>query len=165
MSQSNLAVQPPDEAHSSQQPVPAGARYRSGSASRSPQAAATVAVPKLGKQKERSPQQQAEIERIRQVDPFVGVARDEELFTQLNDWRDLGTCARIMTADRLGIAKSLIFYLENNIRRKGGLLLTPAPVAYVEIEQNGSPTDLFLLILAFLVNPLGFGSLRQLRPA
>ena len=155
MSQSNLAVQPPDKAHPSQQPAPEAAR--------SPQAAPTATVPKLGKQKERSPQQQAEIEKIRQVDPYIGLARDEELFTQLNHWRDMGSCARVMTADRLGIMKSLMFYTGNNIRRKGGLLLTPALVAYVEIEQHGSPTDLFLLILAFLVNPLDCGSLRQLR--
>ncbi|MBD2069806.1 ATP-binding protein [Leptolyngbya sp. FACHB-671] len=155
MSQSNLAVQPPDEAHPSQQPAP--------QTTQSAQVAVTAAVPKLGKQKERSPQQQAEIQRIREVDPYVGLARDEELFTQLNHWRDIGSCARVMTADRMGIMKSLMFYTGNNIRRKGGLLLTPAPVAYVEIEQHGSPTDLFRLILAFLVNPLDCGALRQLR--
>lgn len=154
MSQSNLAVQPPDEAHSNGKPAPEAARSSQ---------AISATVPKLGNQKERSPQQQADVEKIRQVEPYAGLARDEELYTKLNDWRDLGTCTRITTTDRLGIMKSLLFYAGNNIRRKGGLLLTPAPVAYVEIEQHGSPTDLFLLTLAFLVNPLDYGSLRQLR--
>lgn len=155
MSQSNLAVQPPDETHPSQETPPEVAQAT--------HAGLPVAVPELGKQKKRLPLQQAEIQRIRQISPYVGLARDEELFTCLNHWRDLGICARVTIIDRLGAVKSLLFYTGNYIRRKGGLLLTPAPVAYVEIEQHGSPTDLFLLILAFLVNPLDCGPLRQLR--
>ncbi len=83
--------------------------------------------------------------------------------TLLNQWRETGVCGCVTTMDRLGLAKSLMFYTQNHIKRRGGLLLTPAPLAYIEIEQNGSPTDLFLLILEFLVNPLDCGYLRQLR--
>lgn len=85
------------------------------------------------------------------------------MFTSLNHWRELGICARVTNMDRLGLAKSLRFYTHNYTKRRSGLLVTPAPVAYVEIEQYGSPTDLFLLILEFLVNPLDYGQLRQLR--
>ncbi len=156
MNQSNLAIQPPaEEPHHSQ--------FQSGEIEQSASALPNVSVPKLGKQRERSPEQQAEVERICQIDPYVGLQRDENLFTALNQWRETGTCGCITTMDRLGLAKSLMFYTQSHIKRRGGLLMTPAPLAYIEIEQNGSPTDLFLLILEFLVNPLDCGYLRQLR--
>jgi hypothetical protein len=124
---------------------------------------AKVTPQKLGQQQTRSAEQQAEIERIGQIELYVGLQRDHGLFTNLNHWRETGICGCITTMDRLGLEKSLIFYVQNNIKRRGGLLMTPAPVAYIEIEQSGSPTDLFLLILEFLVNPLDCGHLRQLR--
>lgn len=155
MSQSNLAVQQPEG-----EPTPLQAQPREVDKS-SP--ASGVSVPKLGRQKERSPEQQAEVERIGQIEPFVGLQRDEDLFTKLNHWYELGICARVTTMDRLGLAKSLIFYTQNHTRRRSGLLVMPAPVVYVEVEQHGSPIELLLLILEFLVNPLDCGHLRQLR--
>ena len=153
MSQSNLAVQPPEE-------QPQASQALSGTSQ--PNKALNPAR-KLGKQKERSPEQQAEVNRIRGIEPFVGVNRDEELFTTLHKWWEAGVCGCITTMDRLGLAKSLTFYVSNYVRRRGSLLVTPAPLTYIEIEQNGSPTDLFLLILNFLANPLDCGHLRQLR--
>ncbi|GAB4371142.1 MAG: hypothetical protein Kow00121_12420 [Elainellaceae cyanobacterium] len=154
MHQSNLATQP-DE-----QPTSSDEQRRAGENSA---AAPSISIPKLGLQKNRSPEQQAKVERIGQIEPFIGLQRDEVLFTTLNHWRELGICARVITMDRLGLAKSLMFYTQNSTKRRSGLLMTPAPVAYIEIEQHGSPTDLFLLILEFLVNPLDCGHLRQLR--
>ncbi|XGW00045.1 MAG: AAA family ATPase [Leptolyngbya sp. BL-A-14] len=155
MSQSNLAVQQPEG-----EPTPLQAQPREVDKS-SP--ASGISVPKLGRQKERSPELQAEVERIGLIEPFVGLQRDEDLFTNLNHWSDLHICARIITMDRLGLVKSLKFYTQSQTKRRSGLLVTPAPVAYVEIEQNGSPTNLLLSILEFLVNPIDCGNLRQLR--
>ncbi|WNZ47373.1 ATP-binding protein [Leptolyngbya boryana CZ1] len=154
MSQSNLAVQPPEESRPSQEQSEA-----SQSASSSP----VKTAQKLGRQQKRSPGQQAEVERIGQIEPYVGLERDDALFTTLNHWRETGICGCVTTMDRMGLAKSLIFYAQSHIKRRGGLLMTPAPIAYIEIEQNGSPTDLLLLILEFLINPLDCGGLRQLR--
>lgn len=153
MNQSNLAAQHPEG-----EPTPS--EVQPGKVEKSSIASP---VPKLGVQKTRSPEQQAEVERIGQIKPFVGLQRDEDLFTRLNHWRELGICARVITMDRLGLAKSLGFYAQNHTRRRSGLLVTSAPVVHVEIEQHGSPIDLFGLILEYLVNPLDCGHLRQLR--
>lgn len=126
-------------------------------------AASNIGVTKLGLQKKRSSEQQAEVERIGQIEPFVGLERDEHLFTALNQWRELGICARVITIDRLGLVKSLKFYTQNHTKRRSGLLVTPAPVIYVEIEQNGSLTDLFVSIGEFLANPFYSKLLPQLR--
>lgn len=126
-------------------------------------AAHNIGVTKLGLQKKRSSEQQAEVERIGQIEPFVGLERDEYLFTVLNQWSELGICARVIAIDRLGLAKSLKFYTQNHTKRRSGLLVTPAPVIYVEIEQNGSLTDLFVSIGEFLGNPFYSKLLPQLR--
>lgn len=84
----------------------------------------SVSVPKLGSQNERSPEQQVAVKRIGQIDPFVGLQRDEDLFTSLNHWRELGICARVITMDRLGLAKSLVFYTQHHTKRRSGLLVT-----------------------------------------
>ncbi|MBD3883921.1 ATP-binding protein [Phormidium tenue FACHB-886] len=154
MSQSNLAVQPPEE-------QPQVSRASSGASQ--PNQAPSNPARKLGKQKDRSPEQQAKVDQLRGIEPYVGVERDEQLFTTLYKWWEAGVCGCITTMDRLGLQKSLTFYLNNHVRRRGSLLVTPAPIAYIEIEQNGSPTDLLLLLLNFLVNPLDCGQLRQLR--
>lgn len=155
MNQSNLAAQRP-EGELTPSDVQPGKVEK-------PSIASSTPVPKLGAQKTRSPEQQAEVERIGQIKPFVGLQRDEDLFTRLNHWRELGICACVITMDRLGLAKSLKFYAQSHTRRRSGLLVTPAPVVHVEIEQPGSPIDLFGSILEYLVNPLDCGHLRQLR--
>ncbi|MEP0923411.1 AAA family ATPase [Leptolyngbya sp. ST-U4] len=154
MSQSNLAVQPPEE-------QPQVSQASSGASQ--PNNAPFNPARKLGKQRNRSPEQQAKVDQLRGIEPYVGVERDEELFTTLYKWWEAGVCGCITTTDRLGLKKSLTFYLNSHVKRRGSLLVTPAPVAYIEVEQNGSPTDLFLLLLNFLVNPLDCGHLRQLR--
>ena len=144
MSQSSLSLGQPEE------PTPAPAPPEVVAHS---DGATSTNVAKLGRQKKRSNEQQAEVERIGQIEPFVGLERDERLFTALNQWRELGICARVITIDRLGLAKSLKFYTHNHTKRRSGLLVTPSPVIYVEIEQHGCLTDLFVSIGEFLAHP------------
>ncbi|PSB22886.1 hypothetical protein C7B76_02320 [filamentous cyanobacterium CCP2] len=154
MSQSNLAVQPPEE-------QPQVSQASSGASQ--PNQAPSNPARKVGAQKTRSPEQQAEIERIGRINPYVGVQRDEDLFTCFNHWSDLKICARVLTIDRLGLSKAIDHYTRQTSKRRGDLLQVPAPVAAIEMEQHGSATNLFLLILEFLCNPLDCGSLRDLR--
>ncbi|WP_040696846.1 AAA family ATPase [Nodosilinea nodulosa] len=111
----------------------------------------------------RSAENQAEVERIGKINTYVSLSRDEALFEQLNTWRDLKLCARILTIDRLGIQRALEYYVRTQVKRRGSILQIPASIVLVEIEQNGSSTDLMLLILEFLSNPLDCGNLRDLR--
>jgi hypothetical protein len=154
MSQSSLPLGQPEEPT----PVPAPPEVVADS-----DGATSTSVTKLGRQKKRSSEQQAEVERIGQIEPFVGLERDERLFTALNQWRELGICARVITIDRLGLAKSLKFYTHNHTKRRSGLLVTPSPVIYVEIEQHGCLTDLFVSIGEFLAHPFYSELLPQLR--
>jgi DNA transposition AAA+ family ATPase len=63
----------------------------------------------------------------------------------------------------LGLSKALFFYTQHYVKRRGDFLQVPVPVTYIEVEQHGSPTDLFLLILEFLSNPFDCRPLRDLR--
>lgn len=110
-----------------------------------------------------TPEQRAEVERIGTIEPYVALSRDEALFSKLNYWRDLKLCGRIQTKDRLGIAQAFDLYSQANTKRRGGLLQVPAPVVYVEAESPCRGTDMLLLILEFLSNPLNCGPLRDLR--
>ncbi|MBD2014093.1 ATP-binding protein [Microcoleus sp. FACHB-53] len=156
MSKSNAAIQPPEEEprHSPQQKVDAEGAGNT---------QANVAIQQPGQQPSRSPEQQAEVERIGRIETYVGVQRDQDLFDRLDYWRDLKICARVTTFDRLGLSKALDYYTKKRIKRRGDFLQLPAPVAYIEMEQHGSPTDLFLLILEFLSNPFDCRPLRDLR--
>ncbi|MEM6518604.1 MAG: ATP-binding protein [Cyanobacteria bacterium P01_C01_bin.70] len=116
-----------------------------------------------GEQPGRSPEEQAKVDLIGKIDVYAGTDRDTALFQCLNNWRDLNICGRVLTNDRLGLSKALQFYLRDQVKLRGGLLQIPAPVAYIEVEQNGSATDVLLLILDFLSNPLDCGTLRDLR--
>ena len=128
MSQSNLAVQQPEQEPRHPQIQPEEVQPI--------KSASGATALKLGEQRKRSPEQQAEVERIGQIEPYVGLQRDENLFTALNHWRETGICGRIATMDRLGSAKSLMFYTQSQIKRRGGLLVTPASVAYIESRSN-----------------------------
>lgn len=156
MSKSNAAIQPPAEEprHSPQQKVDAEGAGNT---------QANVAIQQPGQQPSRSPEQQVEVERIGRIETYVGVQRDQDLFDRLDYWRDLKICARVTTFDRLGLSKALDYYTKQRIKRRGDFLQLPAPVAYIEMEQHGSPTDLFLLILEFLSNPFDCRPLRDLR--
>jgi hypothetical protein len=119
--------------------------------------------PQLWQKPIRSPEIQAEIERIGTIDPYVAVGRDEALFTCLNNWRDRRTCGRIMTVDRLGLFKALNYYTKQQTRRRGDLIRMPAPVAYIEVDDPGNGKNVFLSILNFLANPVSCGNPRDLR--
>jgi hypothetical protein len=84
----------------------------------------------------RSPEIQAEVERISTIDPYVVVGRDKDLFVCLNNWRDRRTCGRIMTVDRFGLFQALDYYTKQQTRRRGDLLRIPAPVAYIENAKS-----------------------------
>lgn len=158
MSQSNAAIQPPDE-------EPRHSPLQKEDAEGAGNTQAKAATPKAGQQQKqnRSPEQQAEVERIGRIEPYAGVQRDVDLFDRLDYWRDLKICARVTTFDRLGLSKALDYYTKQRVNRRGDFLQLPAPVAYIEMEQHGSPTDLFLLILEFLSNPFDCKPLRDLR--
>ena len=119
--------------------------------------------PQLWQQPIRSPEIQAEVERIGTIAPYVAMSRDEALFTCLNNWRDRRTCGRIMTVDRLGLFKALDYYTNQQTRRRGDLIRMPAPVAYIEVDDPGNGKNIFLSILDFLANPVSCGNPRDLR--
>lgn len=79
MSQSNLAVQQLNE-------DPSQSSDLQTQADDSKSAAPQPKTHQSGKQKERSVEQQAEIERIGRIETYVGLQRDENLFTRLNHW-------------------------------------------------------------------------------
>lgn len=124
---------------------------------------ATQQSPQLWQQPIRSPEIQAEVERIGTIDPYVAVGRDKDLFVCLNNWRDRRTCGRIMTVDRLGLSKALDYYTNQQTRRRGDLIRMPAPVAYIEVDDPGNGKNIFLSILDFLANPVSCGNPRDLR--
>ncbi|GFE68755.1 AAA family ATPase [Chroococcus sp. FPU101] len=117
----------------------------------------------IRKQQNFTLEQLQEIERIGQISPYVGLARDLELFDCLNHWRDLRICGKVRTLDTLGLSKALAVYSEANTRRKGGLIQVPASVVYLEAEEKFTEKDILLSILLFLSNPFLFGTLRDLR--
>jgi hypothetical protein len=117
----------------------------------------------LWQQPIRSPEIQAEVERIGTIDPYVAVGRDKDLFICLNNWRDRRTCGRIMTVDRLGLSKALDYYTNQQTRRRGDLIRMPAPVAHIEVDDPGNGKNVFLSILGFLANPVSCGNPRDLR--
>ncbi|HEY9669973.1 MAG TPA: ATP-binding protein [Waterburya sp.] len=158
MSQSNAAIQPPEE-----EPRHSPLQKEDAQEAGNTQAKATTAKAGQQQKQNRSPEQQAEVKRIGRIELYAGVQRDQDLFDRLDYWRDLKICARVTTIDQLRLSKVLDYYTKQRVKRRGDLLQVPASVAYVEMEQHGSPTDLFLLILEFLSNPFDCGPLRDLR--
>lgn len=116
-----------------------------------------------GDGQKRSPEQQAEVERIGSLEPYAGTKRDRDLEKQLNNWRDLRACVRLISTDSLGLSQALDYYTKLNVKRRADLVMIPAPVVRIRAEQPGGAIDLFKLILAFLGNPLDFGNLWQFR--
>jgi AAA domain len=129
----------------------------------SPKQSAKQQSPQLWQQPIRSPEIQAEVERIGALEPYIAVGRDAALLTCLNNWRDRRTCGRIMTVDRFSLYQSLDYYTTQQTKRRGDLIRIPAPVAYIEIDDPGNGKSVFLSILSFLANPINCGSLRDLR--
>ncbi|ACK66948.1 conserved hypothetical protein [Rippkaea orientalis PCC 8801] len=112
----------------------------------------------------RSAAQKAEIERIGQADTYCPLSRDEELFTWLNDQRDLRLCGYIVATRGSGLPKACQYYRMAHVKRRGSLFEMPATVFYVEMLQKGKATDLYRAILGEFGHPLSnVGTLRHLR--
>jgi hypothetical protein len=112
----------------------------------------------------RLPEQQPEVDHIRNSDIYCPLQRDEALFKWLDIQRDARCSGYIKALNGADLQKACHFYRMKEARRRGGLQAIPMPVVYAEVKQYGAPTDLFLSILTALGHPLaGVGSLRDLR--
>lgn len=112
----------------------------------------------------RSPEQQPEIEHIRNSDSYCPLQRDEALFNWLDMQRDARCSGYIKALNGADLQKTCQFYRMKEARRRGVLQAIPMPVVYAKVDQHGAPTDLFLSILKALGHPLvKVGSLRDLR--
>lgn len=112
----------------------------------------------------RLPDQQSEIEHIRNSDIYCPLQRDQLLFKWLDDQRDARCSGYIKALNGADLQKACQFYRMQQTRRRGVLQSIPMPVIYAEVKQYGAPTDLFLSILVALGHPLAsVGSLRDLR--
>jgi len=112
----------------------------------------------------RSPEQQSEVEYIRNSDSYYLAQRDEALFKWLDIQRDARCSGYITAFNGKDLEKACRFYRMKEAKSRGGLRTIPMPVVYAQVEQNGTPTDLFLSILTALGHPLARGgSLRDLR--
>lgn len=113
---------------------------------------------------QRSPQLQEEVDRIRSSDTYTNASRDLALFTWLNAQRDSRGNGYIVGANFADLRKACQFYRLQYVRKKGVLYTIPMPVAYCEVEQYGSPVNLFVAILESLGNPYAeIGSLKDIR--
>ncbi len=112
----------------------------------------------------RLPEQQPEIEHIRNSDSYCPLQRDEALFNWLDMQRDARCSGYIKALKGADLQKTCQFYRMKEARRRGVLQAIPMPVVYAKVDQHGAPTDLFLSILKALGHPLvKVGSLRDLR--
>ncbi|BAZ48695.1 hypothetical protein NIES4103_13040 [Nostoc sp. NIES-4103] len=112
----------------------------------------------------RTAQAQAEVERIGKANTYCPLDRDAELFDWLDEQRDAKLCGYVISATGSGLLKACQLYRTQYVKRRGTLLEIPATVIYAEIEQHGSPTDLYCSILEEIGHPLvHVGTLRDLR--
>ena len=112
----------------------------------------------------RLPEQQPEVDHIRNSDIYCPLQRDEALFKWLDMQRDARCSGYIKALNGADLQKACQFYRMKEARRRGVLQAIPMPVVYAQVKQYGAPTDLFLSILAALGHPLaGVGPLRDLR--
>ncbi|MCF4969357.1 ATP-binding protein [Nostoc sp. CMAA1605] len=112
----------------------------------------------------RSPQAQAEVERIGKANTYYPLDRDTELFDWLDDQRDAKLCGYVTSATGSGLLKACQLYRTKYVKRRGTLLEVPATVIYAEIAQHGGPTDLYCSIMEEIGHPLAHvGTLRDLR--
>lgn len=112
----------------------------------------------------RSPEAQAEVERIGKANTYLPLDRDTELFDWLDDQRDAKLCGYVTSATGSGLLKACQLYRTQYVKRRGTLLEIPATVIYAEIDQHGGPTDLYCSIMEEIGHPLAHvGTLRDLR--
>lgn len=128
----------------------------------SQQQVATSSQP--AEEQRRSPEVQAEVERIGKANTYLPLDRDTELFDWFDDQRDAKLCGYITSATGSGLLKACQLYKTQYVKRRGTLLEIPATVIYAEIDQYGGPTDLYCSIMEEIGHPLAHvGTLRDLR--
>ncbi|PSB14772.1 ATP-binding protein [filamentous cyanobacterium CCP1] len=113
---------------------------------------------------ERSPEVQAEVERIRSSEAYKDISRDSALFFWLSLQRDSRSNGYVFGANFADLRKACQFYRMQYVQRRGTLYKIPMPVTYVDVEQYGSPIDLLVAILESLGSPFAkIGLLRDMR--
>lgn len=88
----------------------------------------------------RSPEIQAEVERICKANTYFPLDRDTELFDWFDDQHDAKLCGYVTSAKGSGLLKACQLYRTQYVKRRGMLLEVPATIIYAEIYQHGSPT-------------------------
>lgn len=112
----------------------------------------------------RSPEVQAEVDRIRSSDTYLNVARELRLFAWLNEQRDSRSNGYVIGVNFGDLRKACQYYRLQYVRKRGNLFLTPMPVAYAEVEQNGALTDLLIGLLEATGSPFAqIGPIQDMR--
>ena len=93
------------------------------------------------------------IESIRKSDTYYLSLRDQQLFKWIDFQRDSRANGYAVAVSCADLRKACQFYRLKYVRKRGSLHTIPMPVVYAQVQQPGSPTDLFLAILSELSNP------------
>lgn len=118
----------------------------------------------LGAEPQRTPEIEAEINRISRSDIFDVAQRDRDLFAWLSSQRDARLNGYVNSKCYADLRKSCHFYQRLYGQKRGHLHTIPAPIIFAEIRQYGTPTDLYRDILRELGNPFAeIGRLAHLR--
>ncbi len=121
--------------------------------------------PQPAEESRRSPEQQAEFERLGSANPYLVLDSDEELFRWLDNQRDRRACGYVTAPEGSGLHRACQYYQRQRVKQlEGKLFLLPASVVYAEVEQYGGPKDLYGAILETFNHPLAYvGSLKDRR--
>lgn len=112
----------------------------------------------------RSPEQQAEFERLGKADTYYVLESDEEFFRWLDDQRDRKSCGYVIAPEGTGLHKVCRYYQMERVKQRRGKFLLPVSVIYAEIEQYGGPKDMYGAILTACSHPLAYvGPLKDRR--
>lgn len=122
-----------------------------------------VALQQFDESPRRSPEVQAEIERIGSSTPYIETQRELDLHHYLDEHREAKVCARILSAEGAVLSQALQQYRMTHVKRRGVLQRIPMPVLYVKVQQYGRPMELLLAIAEAVGHDLRFGPLRDLR--
>ncbi|MBD2035512.1 ATP-binding protein [Leptolyngbya sp. FACHB-321] len=113
-----------------------------------------VFSPQPAEELRRSPEQQAEFERLGSADTYLVLDSDEELFKWLDDQRDRKICGYVTASEGAGLHKVCKYYQVERVRQRRGKFLLPVSVIYSEVKQHGGPLDLYGAILEVCSHPL-----------
>lgn len=102
----------------------------------------------------RSPEQQAEFERLGSADTYLVLDIDEELFRWLDDQRDRKTCGYVTAPEGSGLHKVCRYYQAERVKQRRGNFLLPVSIVYAEVKQYGGPLDLYGATLEACSHPL-----------